>query len=427
MNKLRKGNFLNFGGLNFFYFTIWTLIITFLPLWLNNEANLDTAQAGIVFATMSVVAIFLEPIYGIIQDKLGLKKYLFAFVVLCLLMIGPFFEFAFLPLLNFNTFLGGIAGGTFLSLCLYSGVGVVEAYTERSSRANNFEYGHARLFGSLAGGAFAFIGGILFVRDPDSIFWICTFSAILLGILLWTVKVNKLDYQKDDTVKDEKSYVNKDSILSVFKNKSFWGLCLLIIGSASLYDVFDQQFPNYFVSFFPDPSNGESLFSRLTSVQIFLEAGFMVLAPWFINKIGAKNGLILYGLILFIRIIGTAFSTTPLLLAFWKLLAAIEMPLMLISIMKYIAGVFDVRLSATVYMLGFNVAKQLGVAFFSLFMGSLYVSLGFQNAYIVMSIIVLAFIIPGALLMRSDRTRNQSLIPSENFYQVSSPKSKTDI
>ncbi|WP_079476721.1 oligosaccharide MFS transporter [Marinococcus halophilus] len=405
MNNLKKGNFWNFGGLNFFYFTVWTLIITFLPLWLNNEANLNTAQAGIVFATMSVVAIFLEPIYGVIQDKLGLKKYLFAFVVLCLLMIGPFFEFAFLPLLGFNVAFGSIVGGAFLSLCLYSGVGVVEAYTERSSRANDFEYGHARLFGSLAGGVFAFVGGIMFVRDPFSIFWICTFSAVLLGVLLWMVRVKKLDYQKDETVKDETAYVNKESILQVFKRKSFWGLCLLIIGSASLYDVFDQQFPNYFVSFFSEPSNGESIFSRLASVQIFLEAGFMVLAPWFINKIGAKNGLILYGVILFIRIIGTAFSTTPLLLAFWKLLAAIEMPLMLVSIMKYIVGVFDARLSATVYMLGFNVAKQLGVAFFSLFMGSLYVSLGFQNAYFIMSAIVLAFIIPGALLMKSDQAK----------------------
>src|SRR5699024_7468151 len=163
-----------------------------------------------------------------------------------------------------------------------------ESYTERSSRANNFEYGHARLFGSLAGGLFAFIGGIMFVRNPFSIFWVCTFSAILLGILLWMVKVKKLDYQKDDAVKSEKSYVNKFSILNALKKRSFWGLCLLIIGSASLYDVFDQQFPNYFVSFFTDEANGESLFSRLASTQIFLESGFMVLTPWFINKIGAK-------------------------------------------------------------------------------------------------------------------------------------------
>lgn len=170
MINIKSSVFWRFGGVNFFYFAIWTLIITFLPLWLNKEANLDTAEAGIVFATMSIVAIILEPIYGIIQDKLGLKKYLFAFVILCLLFIGPFFEYAFIPLLELNVFLGSIIGGSFISLCLYSGVGVVESYCEKSSRANGFEYGHTRLFGSLAGGAFAFAGGIMFVHNANSIF-----------------------------------------------------------------------------------------------------------------------------------------------------------------------------------------------------------------------------------------------------------------
>ncbi|PTI74431.1 hypothetical protein BU064_12415 [Staphylococcus succinus] len=184
---------------------------------------------------------------------------------LCLLFIGPFFEYAFIPLLELNVFLGSIIGGSFISLCLYSGVGVVESYCEKSSRANGFEYGHTRLFGSLAGGAFAFAGGIMFVHNANSIFWICSISALLLGILLWSIKVKKSDDQKNDDSQNEKSNVNKESIFELFKNKSFWGLCLLIIGSASLYDVFDQQFPNYFVQFFPDSRTGETLFSRLTS------------------------------------------------------------------------------------------------------------------------------------------------------------------
>ncbi|MGO1990056.1 oligosaccharide MFS transporter [Mammaliicoccus vitulinus] len=403
MINIKSSVFWRFGGINFFYFAIWTLIITFLPLWLNRVANLDTAEAGIVFATMSIVAIILEPIYGVIQDKLGLKKYLFAFVILCLLFIGPFFEYAFIPLLETNVFLGSVIGGSFISLCLYSGVGVVESYCEKSSRANGFEYGHTRLFGSLAGGAFAFIGGIMFVHNTNSIFWICSISAILLGIILWSIKVKKLNYQKNDNIKNEKEYVNKDSIFKLFKNKSFWGLCLLIIGSASLYDVFDQQFPNYFVQFFPDSSTGESLFSRLTSTQIFIEAGVMIFMPWVINKIGAKNGLFLYGLVLFVRVIGTAYTDEVWLLSFFRLLAAIEMPLLLISIMKYIVSIFDIGLSATVYMLAFNVAKQLGVAFFSVIMGKLYVEIGFQNTYLIMSVIIIVLVSIGAFLMKSDK------------------------
>ena len=135
----------------------------------------------------------------------------------------------------------------------------------------------------------------------------------------------------------------------------------------------------------------------------------MIFMPWIINKIGSKNGLFLFGIILFLRVIGTAFTDEVWLLSFFRLLAAIEMPLMLVSIMKYIVGTFDIRLSATVYMLAFNVAKQLGVAFFSLVMGKLYVIIGFQNTYIVMSLIIIVLVCLGALLMSNDKIDYQKL------------------
>jgi OHS family lactose permease-like MFS transporter len=325
------------------------------------------------------------------------------------LFIGPFVTYAFIPLIQFNSVFGAFVGGAYLSLCLNGGVGVVESYIERSSRANDFEYGHVRLFGSLAGGTASFIGGIMFVQNPYSIFWAATCSAIILGVLLWAVRIRKLDYEKNDSKKDEQAYVNRQNIFNVFKNKSFWGLCLLIIGSACMYDVFDQQFPNYFAGFFGDESAGQSFFSRVVSVQIFMEAGFMLITPWFVNKIGAKKGLMLYGLILFVRVLGCAFFTQIWMLTFWRLLAALEMPLMLVSIMKYITSVFDVRLSATVYMLGFNFAKQVGVTIFSSVLGNMYISYGFHNAYIFLSIMILVLVLIGSALMSDDKKLRNDL------------------
>ncbi|MDQ0228336.1 oligosaccharide MFS transporter [Metabacillus niabensis] len=416
MSNLKQLKFWNFGGMYYFYFMIWALIFAFLPFWLNKTAHLDTSVSGLVFSAMAVTALILEPLYGLIQDKLGLKKYLFGFVVLCLLFIGPFVQFAFIPLLQINAVFGAIVGGAFLSLCLNGGVGVVEAYIERSTRASNYEYGHVRLFGSLAGGTAAFIGGIMFVRNPYSIFWACTVSAIVLGVLLWALRVKNVDTSSEDSKENEETPVTKENIMNVFKNRSFWGFCIMMIGIATMFDVFDQQFPNYFTSFFDDASRGELVFSRIASIQVFIEAGFMVLTPWFINKIGAKNGLILAGIILFIRILGSAFFTEIWMLSLWRILASIEMPLMLISIMKYITGVFDVRLSATVYMLGFNFAKQIGITIFSYVMGSLYKTMGFQNSYVIMSLMVIVFVTIGALIMKSERhqqpTVNNNLVAS---------------
>ncbi len=46
----------------------------------------------------------------------------------------------------------------------------------------------------------------------------------------------------------------------------------------------------------------------MTSTQTALEFLLMIPMPYIINKIGSKNGLIIYGLILGVRIIGSAMS-----------------------------------------------------------------------------------------------------------------------
>lgn len=82
----------------------------------------------------------------------------------------------------------------------------------------------------------------------------------------------------------------------------------------------------------------------MTSTQTALEFLLMIPMPYIINKIGSKNGLIIYGLILGVRIIGSAMSPSVGWVIVLRLLAGFEMPLVLVSIMKYISGSFDLRL-----------------------------------------------------------------------------------
>jgi len=76
---------------------------------------------------------------------------------------------------------------------------------------------------------------------------------------------------------------------------------------------------------------------------------------------------------------------------------------MLISVMKYLTRMFDVRISATAYMLGFNMAKQIGIVIFSWAFGAAYDTIGFGHSYIVMGVVVVAVTIAASLLMRDDR------------------------
>lgn len=400
--SLRRLVFWNYGGLYFFYFAIWQLAFTFLPLWLADEGGMNPARIGLVNTVMAITALCLQPLYGYLQDRLGLRKHLFAFVVLCAAMVGPFFTFVFLPLIGFNMTLAAVVGGVFLSLVLLSGVSVVEAFNERASRANGFEYGHARLFGSLAGGTAALVGGIVWAANPNNVWWAASLSAVVLGTLLFVAKVPQGSAAVGDAGEAGAPRVTKATVLGLLRDRSFVGFVVLMFGTAALYDVFDQQFPNYFATFV-DHGNPDVLFSRVVSIQIFAEAAVMLIAPWFVNKVGAKVGLQLFAGILVVRVLGSAMFTQTEALIAWRLLAAIEMPLMLVSVMKYITRMFDVKISATAYMLGFGVAKSIGVALFSTGFGFSYEALGFSTSYLVMAVVIVTVTLIASVLMRSDK------------------------
>ncbi|MCV2506023.1 MFS transporter, partial [Melissococcus plutonius] len=217
-------------------------------------------------------------------------------------------------------------------------------------------------------------------------FWACTVMAICLtGLLLFS---DKVDMNHADLAGDTSESLNLKQVSKIFTMKNFWFLAIFFIGTSAIYDVFDQQFIIFFKSFFDTATQGTNAYSYMTTIQIGLEFLLMFPMPWLINKIGSRNGLIAYGVILAVRIIGSALSPSLGWIIFLRLLAGFEMPLVLVSIMKYIAGAFDIRLYATIYALASNFAKQISVFIFSSVAGSLYDSIGFHQTYLIMGIIV---------------------------------------
>ncbi|HGF7994640.1 TPA: oligosaccharide MFS transporter, partial [Enterococcus faecium] len=309
----------------------------------------------------------------------------------------------FIPLLSINTFFGAIIGSIYLAFVLNGGVGVVETYVERASLVNKFEYGHSRLGGSIAGAVAAFVGGIIFTQNPNSIFWLCSFMAtILTGLVIFGDKVN---LKSSEVPVEEKNEVTRKEIFTLFKNKNFWLLCLFFVGTAAIYDVVDQQFAIYYRTFFHEVSQGTIIYSRLLSIQVALEAMIMIPMPSLINKIGAKKGMILFGCLIFIRVMLSALAPNWIVLSGARLIAAVEMPLLLVSVMKYISGAFDWRLSATVYLLGFNFSKQISVFAFSTIAGKMYDSIGFKETYIFLAVLVLVVTVVGAIGLKNPDKR----------------------
>lgn len=392
----------------FSFFLTWSFAFSLFPIWLNQYIGLSGERTGLIFSLNSLTALLIMPLYGFIQDKLGVKRSLLFAVGILLILSGPFFILIYAPLLKSHFYLGAIIGGIYFSITFLAGVGAVETYVERISRRTGFEFGKARMWGSLGWACATFFAGYLFNINPNINFYLASACALIFMLALLMVSTAP----DADEPNIAGASLNAREALDLLRLPRFWAFAIYVIGVNCLYYVYDQQFPIYFSSLFPSSAEGNSMYGYLNSLQVFLEAGGMFLAPFIVNKIGAKNGLLLAGAIMACRILGSGFASTPLEISAMKLLHAAELPIMLIAIFKYITSSFDPRLSSTLYLVGFQFMTQVASSALSVVAGAMYDNFGFATSYKMMGIIVVIFLIISAFLLRSDNESNLQLQPS---------------
>lgn len=406
----KNRNFWIFGAFFFLYFFIMATCFPFLPIWLHEVIGLNKTDTGIVFSSLSLFAILFQPLLGVLSDKLGVRKHLLWVITILLLFFAPFFLYVFSPVLKINIILGALLGGLYMGFAFSSGAGAIEAYVERISRQSAFEYGKARMFGCFGWGICASTAGILFSVNPDIVFWMGSGAAILLAVLLLLAKTeNSQSSTVINALGANTSPFRLSMAIGLLKQRKFWLLVLYVVGVACMYDVFDQQFANFFKSYFSTPEQGNLIFGFVTTGGELANALIMFLSPWIINRIGAKNALLVAGIIMSVRILGSAIASSVVEVIILKMLHAFEVPFLLIGVFKYIADTFDTRLSATIYLVGFQFAKQLMSIFLSAIAGGLYDRIGFSQTYLVLGGIALTFTVISAFTL-SGRSRSKVMV-----------------
>lgn len=384
--KSSKSLYWKLSAYFFFFFFTWSSSYSLFSIWLGQEIKLNGSATGLIFSVNAIFALCMQPLYGYISDRIGLKKHILFFISCLLVFVGPFYIFVYGPLLQYNVLIGAIIGGLYLGVAFLAGIGAIETYIEKVSRKYKFEYGKSRMWGSLGWAAATFFAGQLFNINPHINFWVASVSAVILVAIILSVKVEMSSYEMEKA-----ESVTLRDVGNLFLLKEFWFFMIYVVGVTCVYRVYDQQFPIYYASLFPTESIGNQVFGYLNSFQVFLEAGMMFAAPFIVNKIGAKNSLILAGFLMGFRIIGSGLVVGPIGISSMKLIHALELPIMLIAIFKYLAANFDTRLSSILYLVGFQFASQIGASVLSPIAGGLYDSVGFSRTYLIMGGMVLVF------------------------------------
>lgn len=392
------------------FFAGWGIWWSFFQIWLTTKLGFTGAQVGTIYSCGSAAALVLMFIYGSIQDKLGMKKHLLITLITLQVLVAPFFTWVYVPMLEANFYAGAVVGAIYLAVAYLAACPVFEAVTERMSRRYHFEYGQARAWGSFGYAVAALAAGFLFTINPYLIFWTgSAVSAILLAVLLLVKPEqnpqNLAAYEnEEESSKDSKSPSMKD-ILGVFRIGALWKIMFFIMISWTFYTVFDQQmFPEFFTRFFATPEEGQQAYGVLNSIEVFLEFIMMGVIPLLMGKIGVRKSLLLGCAIMIVRIGGCGLASSPLGVGIIKLLHAPETALFILAIFRYFPLHFDTRISATLYMVGFQIAAQVGQIVFSTPLGALHDNIGYQNTFLfIAGVVAIASIYAFFILKKDDQ------------------------
>lgn len=175
---------------------------------------------------------------------------------------------------------------------------MLDSFTEKMARNFHFEYGTARAWGSFGYAIGAFFAGIFFSISPHINFWLVSlFGAVFMMI-------NMCFKDKDhQCVAADAGGVKKEDFIAVFKDRNFWVFVIFIVGTWSFYNIFDQQlFPVFYAGLFESHDVGTRLYGYLNSFQVVLEALCMAIIPFFVNRVGPKNALLIGVVIMALRI-----------------------------------------------------------------------------------------------------------------------------
>ncbi|OTQ58920.1 MFS transporter [Gilliamella sp. A7] len=393
IDMIKNKNYWFSSGYLITFYAAWSLWWSFYAIWLKSKIGLSGEQLGVVYAANSAAAMFFMIFYGIIQDKLQIGKAVVTFQSIMMILIGPFLIYVYEPLLRQDFILGVCIGAPVLSAGFISGSALIDSFIERISRLCNFEFGPARFWGSFGYAAATFVAGISFGIDPHINFWLASgVAAIYFIINLFFKPTQKLSVSNNtpQIIVPKPNIPTISEIFSLFALRKFWLFVVFIIGTFSFYTIYDQQlFPNFYTSFFEKEETGYKIYGYLNSFQVFLEASCMIIAPYFINKLGAKKSLLVAALVMICRIGLSASLDNVYLISLVKLFHAIEIPLFILAMFKYIVANFDARLSATLYLVGFNISSNLGVIVLSKPVGKLFDNHGYSTTFYILASIVL--------------------------------------
>lgn len=251
------------------------------------EIGFSDSQIGLTASVPAALCLFAQPMFGIISDRIKLKRNLL--VVTCILagMLYVVVNFAtqFLPILILLTI-------TNIILCPSSPI--ASSIALENERNGGSSFGAIRLSGTIGYQVGALVIGFILVTSLNGIYAIMGVLTVLAGVACIFFPA----------IKGHQYGNQKVSYLSIFKDKKATFL-LAILFLASLGSAFYRSF---FTKYLGDLGIANSMISIITVISICLEIPFLFFSKKLYTKLSIWSWVLLGLGLNGIRMIGLGLS-----------------------------------------------------------------------------------------------------------------------
>lgn len=334
------------------------------------DVGLDTMHIGVLTTVSAIVAILVQPFWGLAGDRARYKNHV---LMICVLLTGVC---SWLIPLSGSAFWLIVCSILLFTVFQCAVSPFSNTITLELAAQHNFTFSRVRTFGSVGYAVMSFVAGWLIGFHLYYIF--VMYSLLMLLACAFTPWIPK--------VEGHQSQGKKVSFGKIFKNKSL--VCLFI------FSFFIQSTASFFFSFHAIYSQEQGIGTGLIGLGVMIgsisQFPFMIFFDRLYRKFGIFNILIFSGFLQGIRLLLYAFVLTPQTIVLLWILHGGTVILFTLCLAEYVNDHVEPELKASGQMMNAIVMQGLSIILGSFAGGVLAHYTGLQSGFVVGAAICIA-------------------------------------